>query len=276
MTHFTLNEILIYPIKSLAGISVSKWEVVETGLKYDRKFMLIDNEQQFLSQRHLPKMALIQTQLIQNQLILSAPQQDDFILNLEPQGGEIIHSTIWNDICAARSISNTVDEWFSDFLGKSCKLVYMPDETIRQVDQNFAQFNDQTAFSDGFPFLIIGENSLANLNQAMKLNLEMARFRPNLVIADSSAYAEDSWRKIKIGTIEFRLPKPCSRCAIPAINPKTAEISKEPLTTLNRLRKWNNKIYFGQNALHNQTGFLQIGDEVEILTTGEKQPPLKD
>ncbi|MFI3218004.1 MAG: MOSC domain-containing protein, partial [Methylococcales bacterium] len=117
-------------------------------------------------------------------------------------------------------------------------------------------------------------NSLLALNQAMQLNLPMRRFRPNLVIAACPSYAEDSWREIRIGDIDFRLPKPCSRCAVPTINPDTAQTGKEPLTTLNRLRKWQNKVYFGQNAIHNQCDILNVGDSVQILRTGENQPPL--
>jgi uncharacterized protein YcbX len=102
----------------------------------------------------------------------------------------------------------------------------------------------------------------------------MNRFRPNLVIAGCESYAEDSWRDIRIGDIDFKLPKPCSRCAIPTIDPETAQTGKEPLTTLNRLRKWQNKVYFGQNAIHNKSGSLSVGDKVHIILTGEKQPPL--
>ena len=102
----------------------------------------------------------------------------------------------------------------------------------------------------------------------------MARFRPNLVISGCSEYAEDSWREISIGSIDFRLPKPCSRCAIPTIDPDTAQSGKEPLRTLNRIRKWQNNVYFGQNALHNQCGLLTVGDTVLVKATGAKQPPI--
>jgi len=120
----------------------------------------------------------------------------------------------------------------------------------------------------------VSENSLNALNDALEIPIEMARFRPNLVISGCEAYAEDTWREISIGNISFRLPKPCSRCSIPAINPQTGDVGKKPLTTLNRLRKWQNKIYFGQNALHNQCGELKIGDIIEVNTVGDKQPPI--
>jgi len=236
--------------------------------------MLIDNAGQFLSQRKLPSMALIKTALTDQQLILSAPGMEDLPLPLVADDGDIIVSTIWGDQCNARSVSNEADKWLSRFLNTDCRLVYQPDDAIRQVDQDYAQPPDQVAFSDGFPFLIISENSLASLNQAMGLDFSMARFRPNLVISGCPEYAEDQWREISIGEIGFRLPKPCSRCSVPTIDPETGQTGKEPLATLNRLRKWQNKVYFGQNALHNQCGKLTIDDIVEIKTSGPKQPPV--
>ncbi|MDD1613607.1 MAG: MOSC domain-containing protein, partial [Methylococcaceae bacterium] len=166
------------------------------------------------------------------------------------------------------------DQWLSHFLNLDCRLVYQPDEMIRQVDPHYGKHSDNVAFADGFPFLIVSENSLVSLNREMQLNLPMTRFRPNLVISGCPGYAEDSWREISIGAIDFRLPKPCSRCSIPNIDPDTAQTGKEPLTTLNRIRKWENKVYFGQNALHNQCGTLTVGDTVHVKVIGTKQPPI--
>ncbi|MGZ4996383.1 MAG: MOSC domain-containing protein [Methylobacter sp.] len=274
MTNPILSGIFIYPVKSLAGISANSWPVTERGFQHDRKWMIIDNDRQFLSQRKLPKMALIKTALTDKNLILSAPGMENLSLPLEPVNGHIISSTIWHDQCDARSVSADADQWLSDFLKLDCRLVYQPDEIIRPVDPDYAKPTDKVAFSDGFPFLIISENSLVALNNEMQLNLPMNRFRPNLVISDCSAYEEDSWREISIGAIDFRLPKPCSRCSILTIDQETAQTGKEPLTTLNRTRKWQNNVYFGQNALHDQCGQLAVGDAVHIKLTGTRQPPI--
>ncbi|CAA9890699.1 conserved hypothetical protein [Candidatus Methylobacter favarea] len=274
MSQVIISEIFIYPVKSLSGISVPAWTVSETGLQYDRKWMIIDDAGQFLSQRVLPRMTLIKTALTDKSLILSAPGMENLALPLEPVDGQIIASTIWHDCCDARSVSQEADQWLSGFLSKSCRMVYQPSEMIRQVNLQYANAGDKVAFSDGFPFLIISENSLASLNRAMRLNLPMIRFRPNLVISGCDAYAEDCWREISIGAIDFRFPKPCSRCSVPTIDPETAQTGKEPLRTLNRIRKWNNKVYFGQNALHNQVGRLTLGDQVRVKLTGPNQPPL--
>jgi len=274
MTHFILSGIFIYPVKSLAGIRANSWPVAEKGFQHDRKWMIIDEDLQFLSQRKLPNMALIKTALTDKNLILSAPGMENLTLDLEPVDGQIINSTIWHDQCDARGVSTEADQWLSDFLKLDCRLVYQPDEVVRPVDPDYANLADKVAFSDGFPFLIISENSLAALNHEMQLNLPMIRFRPNLIISGCPAYAEDSWREISIGAVDFRLPKPCSRCSVPTIDPETAQTGKEPLITLNRTRKWQNKVYFGQNALHNQCGHLTVGDAVQIKSTGAKQPPI--
>jgi len=274
MTHTTLSAITLYPVKSLAGISVTRWPVTKTGLQYDRKWMLVDNAGQFLSQRQLPRMALIKTALTDTDLILSASGMENLSLPLTPTDGDVMKSTIWGDQCHARSVSREANHWLSHFLNVDCRLVFQPDEMIRPVDATYGKPSDNVAFSDGFPFLIISENSLVSLNQEMQLNLPMARFRPNLVISGCASYAEDSWREISIGDIDFRLPKPCSRCAITTIDPVTAETGKEPLRALNRIRKWQNNVYFGQNALHNQCGLLSVGDTVQIKATGAKQPPI--
>jgi uncharacterized protein len=274
MTSITLSDIYIYPVKSLAGIRVASWPVVKTGLKHDRKWMLIDSERQFLSQRRLPRMALIKTALTEDQLVLTTSGMNDLVLELEPQAGPIIRSTIWHDQVDTLAVSEEADIWFSHFLQIDCRLVCQPETAIRPVNPKFARPEDQTSLSDGFPFLLVSDNSLTALNQAMQFDLSMNRFRPNLVVSGCGSYDEDLWREITIGTIGFRLPKPCSRCSVPTINPDTAETGKEPLTTLNRLRKWENKVYFGQNALHDSCGVLSVGDGVEVNRTGAPQPPL--
>lgn len=269
-----LSQITIYPIKSLAGISVNQWPVTSRGLKYDRQWMLVDQHGQFLSQRQLPKMSLIKTRLTKHHLILSAQGIEDLTLDLIPEKKEHCSVSIWNDQCMAWMVSTIADEWLSDVLNCFCQLVYQPEQYTRLIDQTFGLASDQIYFSDGFPFLLISESSLVSLNSAMNLSLPMLRFRPNLVMANCSSYAEDFWREIQVGEIAFRLPKPCSRCAITTIDTTTGTMGKEPLTTLNKLRKWNNQVFFGQNAIHKNTGILHIGDSLIINQEGPQQPPL--
>ena len=269
-----LSQIHFYPIKSLAGIQVQRWPIDKNGLLYDRKWMLVDDQQQFLSQRRLPKMALITPRIERDQLIVSAPGQRDLRIPLQPAAGDSIEVAIWRDRCIAKTVSELANIWFSKFLQAKCQLVYLPDNSRRQVDQRYAMPSDQTAFSDGFPFLIVSENSLNELNTELPAPVGIERFRPNLVIADCDSYAEDSWRRISVNGIEFRLPKPCSRCSVPGIDPETGIGGEEPLATLSRLRQWENQIYFGQNALHDTDGELVVGNVVHILETGTPRPPI--
>jgi len=270
----TISAIYIYPVKSLAGIQLTESEITKTGFKYDRQWMLVDENNHFLSQRRLAKMALIKTRIQDQQLIISAADQTDLSLSLSPLSLNSVNINIWDETCVAESISESANQWFSEFLEQPCQLVYQNENSVRQVDPNFSLPKDRTSFNDGFPFLITTEASLALLNQQMGLTLSMDRFRPNIVITDCVSYEEDTWRKIQIGTIDFRLPKACARCAIPQIDPISAKIANEPLHTLSKTRKWNNKVFFGQNALHNDLGLLKVGDSVIIKETGIAQPPL--
>lgn len=274
MSDLTLSAIYVYPIKSCAGIAVSQWEAVAKGLRYDRQWMLIDGENRFLSQRKLSRMALIKPEIGADRLKLTAPGMPPLVLPLELSDSETVSVLIWNDECKAVLAGKEADQWFGDFLQIDCRLVCQPEETLRAVDPAYGRVGDKVFFSDGFPFLLVSENSLVSLNREMRLDLPMTRFRPNLVISGCDAYAEDYWRRITIGAIDFRLPKPCSRCAVPAIDPETAMSGKEPLITLNRLRKLGNKVYFGQNALQDQCGLLRVGDRVQINETGLAQPSL--
>lgn len=269
-----LSQIYVYPVKSLAGFPVSEWPVDEKGLLYDRKWMLVDRERQFLSQRRLPQMALIKTRIAGQHLILSAPGRPELELPLQAETDETLEVTVWHDRCRAEACGAAADAWLSEFLQTDCRLVYQAVGDRRQVDLKYATIDDQTAFSDGFPFLLVSEASLAALNQAMQLEYEMVRFRPNLVVSGCDSYAEDRWRRVSINGIGFRLPKPCARCPVPTIDPETAISGKEPLATLSRLRKWQNKVYFGQNALHDKSGVLAVGQSVQIDEIGEPQPPL--
>ena len=269
-----LSQIIIYPVKSLAGISVDHWPLVKTGLLYDRCWMLVDAQGEFLSQRRLPKMALIQTVIKDNLLWLSAAGHPAISMPLTPASGELITIKVWEYAGYGQTVSAELDQWFSQVLDHPCRLVYHPDNQVRPVDQDYALTSDQTAYSDGFPLLIASEASLADFNQKSGLTIDMRRFRSNLVVTDCPAYAEDRWRTIRINSINFRLPKPCSRCAIPGIDPDKAESQKAVLSALAEWRKYNNKVYFGQNLIHDSTGTLSLGDQIEILSQAEPQPPL--
>jgi uncharacterized protein YcbX len=143
--------------------------------------------------------------------------------------------------------------------------VHFPDDSRRAVDPDYAAPADQVGFADGFPFLLISQASLDDLNARLDQPVPMLRFRPNLVVSGCGPYAEDGWKRIRIGDIEFRVAKPCSRCIIPTIDFATGERAREPLQTLMTYRKRDNKVYFGQNLLHDAGGRLEVGTQVEVL-----------
>lgn len=215
-------------------------------------------------------MALIETDLRDGRLRLSAPGMPALELVADDADtDEEIRVRIWDDLCAARPADAEADRWLSEFLGRECRLVHLPAASRRPVDPAYAGAGDQVGFADGFPLLLISEASLQDLNGRLERALPMVRFRPNLVIRGGEPFQEDRWRRIRIGTIEFRLVKPCSRCIIPTIDPATAERSAEPLRTLMSYRRRGNKVYFGQNVLHDGLGTLCEGTPVEVLEWAE-------
>jgi len=261
----TLQGVYRYPVKSLRGAGLEQAILDARGIAFDRHWMLVDPDGQFLSQRKLPQMTLVQTLMQSDRLSLQAPEMPDLTLHPEQAGDEQLNVKVWSDECLARSAGKDADRWLSEFLNIDCRLVYMPDDQLRQVDLDYASQGDQTSFSDGFPLLLISEASLQDLNGRLPEPLPMERFRPNLVVNGCEPYAEDQWKRIRIGEIEFRVVKPCSRCAITTVNPDTAESGAEPLKTLSGYRRQGKRVYFGQNIIHEGTGQLSLGMELEIL-----------
>jgi uncharacterized protein YcbX len=265
MNDFKLSALYRYPVKSLAGEALQQARLDVFGLHQDRRWMVVDREGRFLSQRKLPRMALITPRLQAEGILLQAPEQVDLSVLLPSEEAERVKVQVWNDRCAAQRVDPSADAWLSDFLGLVCHLVHMPDETVRRVDSRYAQPQDRTAFSDGFPLLLISQASLDDLNNRLVEPLPMLRFRPNLVVAGCAPYEEDSWRRLRIGETTLRVVKPCSRCKIITVDPYTAETGSEPLKTLAGYRRRGNLVYFGQNLLHDGPGELALGMSVEVL-----------
>ena len=267
MSRIELSQINLFPIKSCRGISLEGAELDRRGLAQDRRWMLVNDQGQFVTQRQLSKMSLINTQMTKEQVIVSFPGMDSLTLPLQIGNGREVQVRVWEDDCLALEAGHEVNQWFSHALGQDLRLVYMPDSTERQVDPDYAQESDITSFSDGFPLLLISEASLEDLNERLEEPLTMSRFRPNLAVRGCPAYAEDNWTRIRIGEIEFDVVKPCSRCIVTTINPDTGERStdSEPLRTLSLYRKKGNKVYFGQNLINRGMGKLEIGVSIEVL-----------
>ncbi len=260
-----LSALYRYPVKSLRGQSCERLALGPRGPLHDREWMLVDAEGRFLTQRQMPRMALVDTELTDDALVLRAPGMPELRVRREA-GGERLPVQIWNDRCEAEAVGAEADAWLGEFLETECRLVHFPDDAVRQVDPSYARPGEQVGFADGFPLLLISQGSLDLLNRKLPEPVPMRRFRPNLVVRGCEPHAEDRWRRIRIGDIELRVVKPCSRCPIPGIDPDTGERRGRVLETLMTYRRGeDNKIYFGQNVLHDAEGELAVGMPVEIL-----------
>lgn len=262
----TVSAINIYPIKSLGGISLPTAEVTDRGLKYDRRWMLVDEHNRFLTQREHPQMALLKVDIKSEGLLVTHHLKGHITIPFRSADHARQEVVIWDDTCTGVFVSDDLDNWFSDVLGFKCRLIYMPDDTRREVDQRYAAKGSITSFSDAYPFLIIGQASLDDLNRRLAEPLPMDRFRPNIVFTGGQPFEEDLMDHINISGISFYGVKLCARCIMTTINQQTGVKAKEPLKTLASYRHKNNKILFGQNLTHDITGQIKVGDTIDVLS----------
>jgi uncharacterized protein len=266
-----LSEIWIYPVKSFGGISLSQAQVTDRGLEHDRRWLLVDKNGTFLSQRENPELALFQTEIGMDFLnithrekakTIQVPLRQSFSENEKK-----IIVTVWDDTIEAYEVDQTSTDWFTEILGFEAHLVYMPDESHRKVEAEYAVTeSDINSFSDGYPFLIIGQSSLDDLNSRLKQSLPMNRFRPNFVFTGGLPYAEESWKEFAIGDLSFFGVKPCGRCIMTTVDQEKGKQSgKDPLRTLAKYKKEGNNVIFGQNLIASGTGCIGVGNELKIL-----------
>ncbi|GAB2550155.1 MOSC domain-containing protein [Rufibacter soli] len=274
MSTLVLSEINIYPIKSLGGISLQSANVEERGLQYDRRWMLIDESGVFLTQRKIAEMALLKVSLTPQGLEVrhTVKEMAPLLVPYETDSTRSTLVTVWEDICFAYLVGNQADAWFSEALGLNCRLVYMPENSIRLVDPNYARHNEKVSFADGYPFMIIGQESLNDLNSRLEEPVPMDRFRPTFVFTGGAPYAEEKWKTFKIGNVLFYGAKPCGRCNVTTINQNTAQAGQEPLKTLSEYRKQGNKVMFGMNLLGLSTGTVSVGDPIVVMETAPVSP----
>lgn len=257
-----------YPLKSAVAQSLQRSPVDGLGLLGDRRWMLVDaTSGRFFTQRALPSMSQLHATLADDGgLDLAAAGLGSLHVDV-PANADLRGVTLWQDSFRVPDAGDEAADWLSRFIGKSTRLVYVPDERARTVDAGYGEEGDKVAFADGFPLLLIGQGSLDDLSQRVGRPLEMLRFRPNLVIDGSEAFAEDGWKRIRIGQLDFRLLKPCARCILITIDPQTGERSpdREPLATLKTYRQQENNVMFGQNLVCDGAGELEVGMPVTIL-----------
>lgn len=266
-----VSEINIYPIKSLKAVSLNAAVVESKGLRFDRRWMLVNDKNEFLTQRDFPKMATLDVRIGERGLIISVENNRLEIAFLPATQNSAVVK-IWSSRVRALFYEKYINDWFGDVLRTDCKLALMPEETKRKVNYFYAVHKeDAVSFADGYPFLLIGENSLEELNGRLDEAIPMNRFRPNFVVSGAEPFAEDGWKKIRIGETVFHVVKPCGRCVITTIDQETGvAASTEPLKTLATYRipkrSVKKKIMFGQNLIAEASGGeIKVGDELEIL-----------
>ena len=242
-----ITGIYIYPIKSMGGIRLETATVEREGLQHDRRWMLLDANDQFITQRQVPELALIQGSLSNAGILLSHKNgqhgQVELPFDEEPDSPPF-PVKVWSDEVAARAVSGTVNEWLSDALKTRCGLVKIETNAMRYSLKG--KGGKYVSFADTHPLLLAGSASLYELNSRMETPLPMTRFRPNLVFDGGKPFEEDTWKAFSIGQVQFKNMGLCDRCKVTLIDPETGKTTgAEPLRTMDTFRKMDGKVFFG-------------------------------
>ena len=252
-----------YPVKALSGISLDTAVVNKRGLGLDRRYMLVDTKNQFLTQRELPELTQFDVEIDHN-LSFRVKNENDEISLAANAIGKRVEVRVWDDSVMAQEVNPQFNEWFSDKLNQDVRLVFMGDNDHRPTDPAYSELGDEVGFADGFPILIASESSLAELNRRLTNPVAMDRFRANIVVDGDLPFAEDQWQTINIGDVVLRAAKPCGRCQVITIDQTTGKREAEPLTELAKFRKSGNKVLFGLNVIPENMGVVKVG---QLVTT---------
>ena len=267
-----ITKLYIYPIKSLAGITLNEVQVEFKGLAHDRRWMLVDENHGHITQRTHPVMALLQPAIEDAQMTITHKHKPEvsFSFKLDESLSELLTVTVWDDTCEAHEVSAAASAWFSEQLGLNCKLVKMPEGFIRPTDPDFsATAEDKVSFADGYPMLIFDEASVAMIREKSGEAIYEDRFRGNIIFKGGHAHVEDELKRFSINGLDFYGSKPCTRCVLTTVDQDTAKKGKEPLKTLATYRMIDNKIKFGQNVIPLQEGTIKVGDPITVKETTE-------
>lgn len=267
MNPLTLSEIWIYPVKSLGGIKLETASVRRKGLQYDRRWMLIDQRGVAMTQRVYPEMALFKVRIEKEEVLIDYKQSVQNISSAKfgiaslPSSPPLA-AEVWDDHVQVHEVAPAVSEWFSHHLKTHCRLVVFPEKNPRPVDPRYSIPNEHVSLADAYPFLIIGQKSLDDLNSRLQHPVPMNRFRPNFVFTGGKAFMEDTWREVTIGNLRFAAVKKSDRCVLTTVNQDSGVRGVEPLKTLSTYRKLDNKVYFGENMVALDEGKVSVGDRI--------------
>ena len=263
-----LSALYIYPVKSMSGSALSSAQLFARGLEMDRRWMWVNAQGQFLTQREYPQMVLWQV-TVDDQFIFFKNEKKNrhFSIPRSFDSANRMNVRVWGDEVEAIVMEHPdLCLIAEDFLSEA-KLVFLSEESIRQVDQRCGQELDLTSFADGFPLLVCHQSSLEELNATLHEPVSMLHFRPNIVVVGGEAYEEDRWRQLQIGEAILDLVKPCGRCVMINVNPLTAEKNPAVLKGLAVNRTAGNKVLFGMNAISRSNGLsIEVGMKVHLLS----------
>lgn len=257
-----VKELAIYPVKGMRGLALASARVERRGLAGDRRYLAVDAEGMFVTQRDDPVLATIQPRLILGGVRLE--RDGSGAVEAKPTGDRS-RVTIWRSQVDAVDCGDEAAAWLSAVLARPCRLVHMDDAAVREIDPDYGRPGEHVSFADGFPLLLANEASRADLNRRMDSPLPMNRFRANVVVSGAEAWAEDGWATIQIGEVAFRNVKPCGRCLVTTTDQQTGErVGDEPLRALATFRKVDGKVMFGVNLIPDGTGEIHVGDAVVV------------
>jgi uncharacterized protein len=263
-----LTSIHIYPLKGGRGLDLAESAVEPWGLAGDRRWLLVDEDFRFVSQREQPSLArLVVRYRPDGGLLVSAAGHPPLAVAV-PAAGELLKVSVWSSMVLAAAAGPEADAWFSVYLGQPVRLVYLDDPARRAVDPEFGRDGDVVSFADGYPLLLTSTASLDQLGDWLAADgdqpVPMNRFRPNVVVAGFGPWAEDRWRRVRIGAVSFRVAKPCGRCVVTTTDQFTGVRGRQPLRMLARKRRFGKSLVFGQNIIPEAPGRIRVGDPVGI------------
>ena len=275
MSGYRLASIHIYPMKAARAVDLDESEVEPCGLAGDRRWLLVDENGRFVSQREEPSLARVHVTYGRAQGTISVEAaghpRHRIATPAESRGAEMLKVTVWSSAVLAAAAGPAADAWFSSYLGRTVRLVHLDDPARRPVDPEFGREGDVVSFADGYPLLLTCVGSLAELGRWLTEDGEqpvpMTRFRPSVVVTGAPPWAEDRWRRIRIGAVPLRVVKPCGRCVVTTTDQVTGQRGSQPLKMLGRRRRFGQQLVFGQNLIPDSPGVIRVGDPVEILET---------
>ncbi len=266
-----LASIHIYPMKAARAVDLDESVVEPWGLAGDRRWLLVDEDGRFVSQREEPSLARVVVTYGPGTTGVSVAGCPGRQIAAPARGAQLLKVTVWGSTVLAAAAGPEGDAWFSAYLGRRVRLVYLDDPTRRPVDPEYGRDGDVVSFADGYPLLLTSTGSLDELGRWLTEDggqpVPMTRFRPSVVVTGAPPWAEDRWRRIRIGAVEFRIVKPCGRCVVTTTDQITGERGPQPLKMLGRRRRFGQELVFGQNMSPDGPGLIRAGDPVEVIET---------